>query len=467
MDSGAKVKPDPRRSLPSVDRLLAQLAAHRAELSDWALGAGARWALSEAREHLAQLAPTQRAACIAALPERALSEARRVARAHPVCVVNATGIVLHTNLGRAPLAEGAALELARAARRYVDLEIDLASGARRSRSAAVEEKLRLASGAAGALVVNNNAAALLLLLAALARGREVIVSRGELVEIGGAFRIPEIAEAAGVRLVEVGTTNRTHVGDYERAIGPETALLLKVHRSNFELRGFVSEAPLPELASLGRARGLPVVEDLGSAALVDLSALGFPAESYAPARLAAGADLVCFSGDKLLGGPQAGIVLGRDAESTSRLARHPLARALRVDKLTLAALDWTLAAHLRGTAVHEVPALRALLAPVQTLERRARELAERLRAALPREARVGVEEERGFAGGGSLPGFALAAWVVTIRAPGGAERLARRLRLATPPVLARVRDANVLLDVRTLLEGDEKALETAVREALR
>ena len=264
----------------------------------------------------------------------------------------------------------------------------------------------------------------------------------------------------------MGTTNRTHLADYARAIGPQSGLLLKVHRSNFEVRGFVAEVDLPELAELGRERGLPLVEDLGSGTLVDLSAHGFPAESAAPARLARGAEIVCFSGDKLLGGPQAGIVLGADTEQIERMRRHPLARALRLDKLTLAALDWTLGAYLDGRAEREVPVLRALLARPDELEARARQLAERLRTALP-AARIEVESDLTYAGGGSLPGFELSTWVVSVRLPGGAEACARRLRSADTPVLARIRDGAVVLDVRTLLEGDEKAVEAALDAAAR
>jgi len=470
MDSAAKVKSDPRRALPAVDRLLRGLLERWPDLPAWAAREGARRALAEARARLGgapSSAENSGEAPLERLMTSAADHARALARAHPVPVVNATGIALHTNLGRAPLSEAAAAAVARAARGYGDLELDLASGRRGVRSAGVVEKLCLASGAAGALVVNNNAAALVLVLAALARDREVIVSRGELVEIGGSFRIPEIAASAGVQLIEVGTTNRTHRDDYERAIGPRTALLLKVHRSNFELRGFVSEVALPELAAIGRARGLPVVEDLGSGTLLDLSAHGLPPESHAPARLARGADLVCFSGDKLFGGPQAGILLGRDAERVAAIARHPLARALRVDKLAIAALDRTLDAYLGGSAERELPALRQLLEPVESLERRARALAQRLRPALPPEVQIAVAEDRGFAGGGSLPGFELPTWVVTIRDPRGAEHCTERLRRAASPVLARIRDGLVVLDVRTLLDGDDKTLEMALREALR
>jgi L-seryl-tRNA(Ser) seleniumtransferase len=396
---------------------------------------------------------------------RAAALAAALCARHPARVVNATGTVLHTNLGRAPLAPGAAEAVAAAAVSYSDLEFDLASGRRGDRIAAVAEKLVLISGAEAAHAVNNNAAAVLLALDTLARGREVIVSRGELVEIGGSFRVPEIIERAGVTLVEVGTTNRTHRADYERAIGPRTGLLLKIHRSNFELRGFVAEVGLPELAEIGRARGLPVVEDLGSGTLVDLAARGLPVEAFAPARLGLGADAICFSGDKLLGGPQAGIILGA-AGCVAAMRANPLARALRLDKLSLAALDWTLGVFLEGRAEREVPVLRQLLEPMARLEARARRLAERLAKAAGPAARLSAQADRGVVGGGSLPGFELGTWVVVLQTEDEVEQVAARLRVASVPVLARVRDDRLLLDVRTLLDGDETALEASLAEAL-
>jgi L-seryl-tRNA(Ser) seleniumtransferase len=387
-------------------------------------------------------------------------------------VLNATGVVLHTNLGRAPLAPGAARAAFEIASGYTDLEIDLESGRRGNRMRAVVEKLRQLSGAAGATACNNNAAAVLLALDTLARGREVIVSRGELVEIGGSFRVPDIIARAGVRLIEVGTTNRTHPGDYERAIGPKTALLLKVHRSNFEQRGFVSEVDLPKLSEIGRAHDLPVVEDLGSGTLLDLSSRGLPAEVYAPGRLRLGADLVCFSGDKLLGGPQAGIALGR-AEIVEAMARNPLARALRLDKVTLAALDWTLRAMLDGRAEEELPVLRRLLEPVEAIESRAHDLARRLRA-LQEEGQgdfeIAIVSDRAPVGGGSLPGFELDTWVVSVRrrsvAGGGADQLAAALRHSSPPLLGRVRDGALLLDLRTLEDEDVPSVVESFRAGL-
>ena len=461
MNPKREVKGDPRRALPPADRLIRDAARAAPELPAWALGEGARQALAEAREALGSGAPLP----AAPLAGRAVALARRLAEPHPAPVVNATGVVLHTNLGRAPLAPGAAAAAAAAAG-YSDLELDLETGERGDRGAAVARKLAILAGAEAALAVNNNAAALLLALDTLARGREVIVSRGELVEIGGSFRLPEIVERAGVRLVEVGTTNRTHPRDYERAIGPETALLLKVQRSNFEQRGYVAEVSLAELAGIGRARGLPVVEDLGSGTLFDLAAHGFPAECDARTRLRQGACLVCFSGDKLLGGPQAGIVLGRRA-CVDAMRANPLARALRLDKLGLGALDWTLAALLSGRAETELPVLRQLLAPLPELEARARSLAKRLVEAAGDAARLAVEPERSRAGGGSLPELALETRVVSVEpAAGSAERLAGALRSAPVPVIARVRGACVLLDVRTLLPGDDERVAAALAGAL-
>jgi L-seryl-tRNA(Ser) seleniumtransferase len=466
MNPRDEVKADTRRSLPAVDRLVRELERVAGNLPLWALREAAREVVDEERDRLGAGAGGA-AAALPELTDRARARAAEFARPHPQPVINATGIPLHTNLGRAPLAAGAARAVEVAARRYGDLELDLATGERGSRGAAVERALRLLSGAGGALAVNNNAAAVLLVLAGLAQGRSAIVSRGELVEIGGSFRVPEIMASAGVRLVEVGTTNRTHLRDYESAIDGDTALLLKVHRSNFALRGFVAEVDLAELAELARARGLPLVEDLGSGALIDLCSRGFPEQVFAPDRLARGADAVCFSGDKLLGGPQAGVILTRDAALADRLRRHPLARALRMDKLSLAALDWTLEAHLDGRAERELPVLRQLLATPDELRARAAALGERLGASEGFGAKVSIEPDRGYAGGGSLPDHALDSWVVRVEPPGSAQRLAARLRSGMPPVVARVRDDGLILDVRTLLDGEEDALVRALLEALR
>ena len=463
MNSEPKVKSDPRRALPSVGQLASELHAALPELPRWAILEAARRSLADAREK-AGLGPGRESPT--PLRDRASELAQRLALPHPTRVINATGIVLHTNLGRAPLAPEAAAALAEAARSYGDLELDLPTGKRGVRGGRLVEKLCALSGASGALAVNNNAGALLLALATLAHGREVVVSRGELVEIGGSFRIPEILAASGARLVEVGATNRTHAADYRAAIGPETALLLKVHRSNFEQRGFVGEVSLQELVRIGGESGVPVLEDLGSATLLDPSPLGWPLESHPTSRLQAGADVVCFSGDKLLGGPQAGILLTNEPSLAGAMGSHPLARALRLDKLSLAALDWTLSAYLDARAPEEIPVLRALLASEAELEALARRLAAELQAAGSPRLELEVRPDRTYAGGGSLPGFELPSWTLVIRAPGGAERFAERLRRGTPPVVARIRDRAVVFDVRTLLPGDEPDFVKAIRGAL-
>ncbi|MCG8587768.1 MAG: L-seryl-tRNA(Sec) selenium transferase [Proteobacteria bacterium] len=454
---------DPRRQLPSVARLVQSARKARPDLPVWAITEAARELLTRARQRITEAAgspgpPTGLEAVVAAAEERVLP--------HPRRVVNATGIVLHTNLGRAPLPAGAARAAAEAAAVYSNLELDLATGRRGRRLSAVADKLRQIAAVPGATACNNNAAAVLWVLDTLARGREVIVSRGELVEIGGSFRVPDILERAGVRLVEVGTTNRTHARDYERAIGPDTALLLKVHRSNFTVSGFTKEVSLPELAAIGRGRGLPVVEDLGSGTLVDLSGRGLPKESYAPDRVREGADLVCFSGDKLMGGPQAGIVLGR-ADLVAALDENPLARALRLDKLSLAALDWCLAALLDGRATTEFPVVRALTTPAEVLAPRARALADALEKSVPASLEIGWEPESARVGGGSLPEVELDTWVVTVRGTPSPEALARELRRAPVPVLARVRDDALRLDVRTFLDGDDALVVDAVVAAAR
>src|SRR4051794_11128239 len=361
--------------------------------------------------------------------------------------INATGVVVHTNLGRAPLAEEALDQLVRTARGYSNLEYDLDSGARGSRQDHVAGILRRLTGAEAALVVNNNAAAVMLALAALAEGREVLVSRGELIEIGDGFRIPDVLARSGARLREVGTTNRTRAADYERAIGPETAVLLRVHQSNFRVVGFTEQPSVSELAAVAARHGLPLVDDLGSGVLVQLEG-----EPSARESLAAGADLVCFSGDKLLGGPQAGIVVGR-AELVERLRRHPLQRALRADKLTLAALEGTLGLYLEPErAAREVPVLRMLNEPLEAVRARA----ERLAASVGGE----VEETVGRVGGGALPLAELPSCACAVE-----ESLAARLRAGEPPVVGVVRDGRLLLDCRTLTDAEADEVAAAVRAA--
>ena len=359
-------------------------------------------------------------------------------------VVNATGVIVHTNLGRATLAKAALVRECDAARGYSNLEYDLSAGGRGSRQDHLGDVLRRLTGAEAALVVNNNAAAVLLALAALAEGREVIVSRGELIEIGDGFRIPDVLARSGARLREVGTTNRTRAADYEAAIGPETAVLLRVHQSNFRVVGFTEQPRLDELAKVAQSHKLPLVDDLGSGALVDVGE-----EPTARASLAAGADLVCFSGDKLLGGPQAGIVAGR-ADLVERLRRHPLQRALRADKLTIAALEGTL--RLVLDAPEQIPVLRMVREPAEVVRARA----ERLATLVGGE----VEETVARAGGGALPLAELPSYACAVE-----EQLAARLRAGEPPVVALVRDGRTLLDCRTLTDDEVEEVAVAVAAA--
>jgi L-seryl-tRNA(Ser) seleniumtransferase len=417
------------RDLPSVDELARQ--------SDDPLAVeAARKVVARAREQIQQ---GDEPGDLVALLQDELGAARVP---HLRRVINATGVIVHTNLGRAPLAEAALDRVREIARGYSNLEYDLAAGGRGSRQEHVADSLRRLTGAEAALVVNNNAAAVMLALAALAEGREVLVSRGELIEIGDGFRIPDVLERSGARLREVGTTNRTRAADYEAAIGPETAVLLRVHQSNFRVVGFTAQASLRELADLARRHDLPLVDDLGSGALIDLGD-----EPTARASLAAGADLVCFSGDKLLGGPQAGIVVGR-ADLVERLRRHPLQRALRADKLTLAALEGTLASAV--DAPDQIPVLRMLREPPEAVRTRAARLAEVVGGE--------VEETVARAGGGSLPLTELPSFACAVE-----EELAVKLRAGDPPVIAVVRDGRTLLDCRTLTDGEAEEVAVAVR----
>ena len=443
------------RGLPAVDRLV-DSAGSGTDLRRWSLLAAARARLGRARQQILDGAGSAEFE-LEALAGQTRERARQLECRYPRRVLNATGVVLHTNLGRAPLSREAAEVVREAVTGYSDLELELASGRRGSRLAKVSELLALLSGAEAAMVVNNNAAAVFLAVDTLAAGREVVLSRGELVEIGGSFRVPEILAASRARLVEIGTTNRTHLRDYQAAIGPDTGMLLKVHRSNFEIRGFTKEVGLAELAPLARAHGLPLVEDRGSGSFVDLRAHGLP-DPPAHEGLAQGADLVLFSGDKLLGGPQAGIVLGR-GEYVERLRRSPLARALRVDKMTLAALCWTLQTLLAGEAPERIPVLRMLLATPDELRRRAERLAKGL---APHGRSVTVESEPSLVGGGALPDLELPGFCVRFAprpADGSPDDVARRLRRGELPLLARVQRGELWLDVRTL---DDEEIDLAI-----
>jgi len=370
-------------------------------------------------------------------------------------VINGTGVVLHTNLGRAPLAESLGEAVVEAACGYSTLEFDLEKGSRGSRSVHVEALLRRLTGAEAAVVVNNNAAAVLLALSSLARGKEVIVSRGELVEIGGSFRIPEVMEQSGAVLREAGATNRTHARDYRAAVTAETALLLKVHTSNFAIVGFTSEVSVDELVGIGRENSLPVMVDAGSGTLVDLAARGLPGELAVKDYLSAGADVVTFSGDKLLGGPQAGIIVGK-AQFLEPMKRHPLMRALRVDKMTFAALEGTLRLYLdEQVALRRIPTLRMLTVGADELENRARAAVRKIRRALP--ARMSVKSESGTSqvGGGTFPLLELPTTVISVSVEGfSAQWLEERLRSAPIPIIGRINRDVFLLDIRTITDDE-------------
>ena len=380
-----------------------------------------------------------------------------------VPVLNATGVVIHTNLGRSPLGDKTLAAVARAARGYSNLEYDLDAGRRGSRHSHTEDLFRDLTGAEAAMVVNNNAAAVLLILSALAAGREVVVSRGELIEIGGSFRLPEIMAAGGARLREVGATNRTRAADYEAAVGPDTAMLLKAHRSNFAIVGFTESPSLAELVEVGRRHGVPVVYDLGSGSVMELERLSLGEAVWAGLPLREGVDLVCFSGDKLLGGPQCGIVLGRK-ELVDRLKSHPLARAFRVGKLTIAALEATVRSYLDGTFCEDLPALAALHATREELRQRADRLAALVEEGDLHGIEVAVLEGISTVGGGSLPGSELPSWCVALAGVGVTD-LESALRRGVPPVVARVGDGRVLLDVRTLRDEDLVSVAERVHEA--
>ena len=378
-------------------------------------------------------------------------------------MINATGVIIHTNLGRAPLSAAAVAAMAAVGRGYSSLEFDLEAGGRGSRAAHVEPLLCRLTGAEAALAVGNNAAAVLFVLSAFARDREVVISRGQLVEIGGGFRIPDVMRQSGARLVEVGTTNRTYLRDYAEVVRPETAALLRVHASNFRVVGFTEAVALKPLAVLAHERGLLLIDDLGSGCLLDTAAFGLAAEPRVQDSLAAGADLVLFSGDKLLGGPQAGIILGK-SELIEALRRHPFARALRPDKATIAALGATLSHYAVGDAVEQVPVWRMIALPPAAVDRRARRWARAAGAG----AGAAVIDGRSMVGGGSLPEESLPTRLLALppQAGAGVEALARRLRQSDPPVVGRVEHDRLLLDPRTVDPGDDARVSRALKAAL-
>ena len=448
------------RSIPSVDRVLAEpalaglLAGYRRDI-----------VVSAVRERIGL---ARAAVARGEAPPTAADVAQAVATgmeaqwaSWPTPVINATGVILHTNLGRAPLSVESLRAVAAAAEDYSDLELELDEGKRGSRHTAIARLLRQLTGAEDAMAVNNNAGAMLLGLAAVAAGKEVIVSRGEASEIGGGFRIPDVLAQSGAKLVEVGTVNRTYDRDYANAVTENTAALLLVHRSNFQVIGFTHEPALADVAAVGAAYGVPVLHDLGSGALLDTAEFGIGHELMPQESLAAGSDLVFFSGDKLLGGPQAGLVVGR-ADLVAKLKAHPLARALRADKLTLAALHETFMHYVRGEAKEKTPVWRMIAASREELDLRATALANLIgKTAM-------VVDGASALGGGSLPADGLPSRIVSIDASsvGGPDELARRLRTGSPAVMARIEDDRLLLDPRTVSPARDADLARAVASAL-
>jgi len=437
------------RNLPSVDKLLAlpelkDLVRHQLDSARAAIKGGAE-------------APAEEA-LVAAVVEHA----NDLWHPRPQPVINATGVVIHTNLGRAPLSGDALNAIRRVAEGYSDLEYDLVEGERGSRHSHVEELLRQLTGAEAAMVVNNNASAMLLALTSLASGREVIVSRGEAVEIGGGFRVPDVLRQSGASLVEVGTTNRTYPRDFENAITPQTAAFLSVHASNFKVVGFTSSPELSDMVNLAHQHELLLLHDLGSGCFLETADYGMAHEPTPQESIAAGSDVALFSGDKLLGGPQAGIAVGK-AEVIQRMARHPLARAVRIDKLSLAALTATLVHYLKGEAPEKVPVWAMIATTNEELQERAAVWARSV------GTRGSAIQGESTVGGGSLPGETLPTWLLALDVEGisgGATELARRLRQGTPSVVARVQDEKVMLDPRTVSLDEEPQLLDAVIAAL-
>jgi L-seryl-tRNA(Ser) seleniumtransferase len=457
---------NPVRTIPSIEQLRQRAAMQALEprYGRAALVDALRTAASSVRERLA--AGDAVRDVVTEIEQVAVQSLERDAAPSLRRVINATGVILHTNLGRAPLAPAAAARVAALARGYTNLEYDLDTGRRGRRDVHAERLICRLTGAEAAVVVNNNAAATMIALAALAAGREVIVSRGELVEIGGGFRVPDVMAQSGAVLREVGTTNRTRAADYAAAIGDRTAAILRVHPSNFRIEGFTERPSLSDLVSLGRRFGIPVIEDVGSGWLGPLDEAGaLPAdEPVVPVSLREGADLVLFSGDKLLGGPQAGILAGTHA-TIEPVRRHPLMRAVRVDKLTYAALEATLGEYAAGRAPESVPVVRMLRLSLDEIAARVRAVATALG-----DAGCDVRELDGVStvGGGSVPGVTLPTRLLAIRHPGrSADRLLMALRAADPPVVARIEDDQVVVDLRTVLPDDEADLVRILANQLR
>ena len=456
------------RGIPSVERILAEGSVVEVSRSvpRWVVVDSAREVLAEVRRAIVEGRVSEEADTgdvALKVRARALAASKRGIRK----VINATGVVIHTNLGRSILARTAAEAALEVAESYSTLEYDLERGTRSSRTASADRLLARIVGSEDAFAVNNNAGAVLIALNTLAFGRGAIVSRGELVEIGGSFRLPDVMEKSGSRLVEVGTTNRTRLEDYEGAIAADTAAILKVHHSNFAMKGFVESPPLADLVGLAHGRGIIVIEDLGSGALVDLSTIGVPREPMPQESISAGVDVVTFSGDKLLGGPQAGLIAGKGT-MVAAMKNNPLARVLRLDKSTLAALEETLRIYLGGENVaREIPTLAMLGRPLEELERRAEKVASLIASATSGLARISVERAFSQVGGGSLPLAELETRVVSIvSSRHSADRLVELLRESATPIIARIVEDKVYLDLRTVEPSADDLLARQVVTAL-
>lgn len=457
------------RGLPAVDEVLQadEIQAAMAKSGRSIIVNCIREAIGEIRKQILAGQPVGHDGLKAQVIARTLFIARQKEKYNLRPVLNATGIILHTNLGRAVLSAKAKEAINRVAGSYNNLELDLATGERGSRYSHVVDLLKVLTGCEDALVVNNNAAAVLLTLGTLAKGKEVIVSRGQLVEIGGSFRVPEVMAASSAQLVEVGTTNKTYLKDYASAITENTAVLLKVHTSNYRVIGFTHETSTAELVALGKERGIPVVEDLGSGFLVNLESYGITGEPNVQELVRQGVDVVTFSGDKLLGGPQAGIIVGRK-EYVSLMKKNPLTRALRVDKLTMSALEATLREYLDSDRVlQDNPTLRMLTTPAEQLKKEAEKMKKLLQKELP-GVEVAVEQGYSQAGGGSLPTTDIPTYLVTLHSEAISEdKVAEKLRQGEPAVLVRIAQGKIILDVRTILPGEEELLVEACSQAFK
>ncbi|HKI51320.1 MAG TPA: L-seryl-tRNA(Sec) selenium transferase [Geothermobacteraceae bacterium] len=459
------------RQLPAIDRLLNDPALQQLDgpLPHVLVREAAQLTIERLRRQILDF-PEQAGQLDLSVPAvAALAVVRAEQLAQPSLrpVINATGTLLHTNLGRAPLCDRALTAVTEVSRGYSNLEFDLTSGERGQRYSHVEGLICRLTGAEAATVVNNNAGAVLLALTALAKGKEAIVSRGEMIEIGGSFRVPEVMAAGGVILRETGTTNKTHLQDYRQAINPQTGLLLKIHTSNYRIVGFTEAVSTGELVQLGAKHKLPILEDLGSGMLMDLTSYGLPKEPTVRETVAAGADVVTFSGDKLLGGPQAGLIVGRQT-AIDAIRKHPMARALRIDKMTLAALEATLQLYLdQHQALREIPVLQMLQISPEELQPRCRELEATLQNRLGDRITTEIISENSMVGGGALPLAELPGYAVAIKAAQlSTDQLALRLRAAEPPLIGRIQDDRLLLNPRTFSEREVPALLRALSNAL-